>query len=191
MAVTPPASMSKIRAEFGGSGRMSGYKRGGGIVPDHANTAPISVSAPRMSQFNNTSRDAPAPSLAVNMQDSFANDFRPQGGPWAWAGFRFSSDGNAYTQNSNYGDRVAYRWISAGDPSQVQVMCTVSEQSEANIVQGVLNQWIAANAGWNIECNNFRPSIYATLYIQFRNAANGQLLGSCSVSLSAQQGEPI
>lgn len=51
--VTAPVSMSKIKAVFGGTGRMSEYYRGGPRVPNIAANNAISTTAAglRMSQF--------------------------------------------------------------------------------------------------------------------------------------------
>jgi hypothetical protein len=192
MTVTPPASMSKVRGEYGGDGRMSQYRRAGGIVPDHANTAPISTSLPRMSQFNNTSKDPPAPSLGVNLQSDFSNDSRPDGSNIrAWAGWSFNPNGTAYRSNSQYGDRAAYTWLTAGNAQDVQFYCTVDSQEGASVA-GQINQWVGPNAAWwNISTTNLTKSVNAQLTVQARVASTGQGLGLCTISLYATEGEPI
>lgn len=60
MAVTSPASLSKIRTEFGsGSTRLTGFNRGGGYVANHENNGAIATSTGslRLSQFLNTDKN--------------------------------------------------------------------------------------------------------------------------------------
>ncbi len=65
--ITAPVSMSKIRAKFGGTGPLSTYRRGGGLVPDIPVNAAISTTANglRISQFEgaDTVTLPPAPTL--------------------------------------------------------------------------------------------------------------------------------
>jgi len=192
MAVTPPASMSKIRGEYGGAGRMSGYKRGGGTVPDHANTASISPSAPRMSQFNNTSATPPTPTVGVNLQNGFSSDNRPQGSAArSWAGWSFNVNGLAYQSSSMFGDRSVYTWLTAGNANDIQFYATVDFQDGASVV-GAVNQWVGPNqAFWNISTTNVVKAVSASLTIQARVASTGQVLGSCQISLNASEGAPI
>lgn len=65
-AVSNPASFSSLRAAcsaegYGSSTNLSGYNRGGGIVPDHANTAGVSATDAglALSQFNGVTIPTP------------------------------------------------------------------------------------------------------------------------------------
>ena len=76
--VTAPVSFSKVRTEFGtGSTLLSAYRRGGGIVPVHGNTTPISATAAglTLSQFSGTSTTAPVGPHTVNVSPSTVTGF--------------------------------------------------------------------------------------------------------------------
>ena len=64
--ISNPASFSSVRAActaegYGSNTAMSAYRRGGGITPDHANTAGISTTAAglRLSQFSGVTIPSP------------------------------------------------------------------------------------------------------------------------------------
>lgn len=83
MAITAPVSLSKIRAEFGGPGRLSAYVRGGAYVPNTPANSAISTTASglRMSQFLGASATT-AVSIAIS-PTSISHPYLPNGMSWS------------------------------------------------------------------------------------------------------------
>lgn len=74
MAVSAPASLSKIRAEFGTSAsNLKSFYRSGGYVANHENNAAIASSATslRISQFVNTDTDFEATATGVKGTEGY------------------------------------------------------------------------------------------------------------------------
>lgn len=93
MAVTSPASLSKIRNEFGtGAANLKSFNRGGGYVANHDNNGAISSSSSslRISQYLNTDKD-------------FDTEYGSNSGRWtsgtnsAYDGFSYSEIAAGYT----------------------------------------------------------------------------------------------
>lgn len=188
MAVQPPASMSKIRAEFGANGRLSQYRRGGGVVPDHANTAPVGTGNLRVSMFNGTSRDPPAPSLHVNLQDDSSSDFQPEGSQFeAWADYRFDVNGYTYSGGSSTGTRLSYQWLTAGNANDLEFYAQYTYVNGSPV--GPSGRWFGINeARWYLPTRRGGGAELG-IAVQVRLRATGQVLGSANIGLSAWNGQ--
>lgn len=110
MAVSNPATLSSVRAEFGGDGRLRQYTRGGGLVPNgppQNNNIATDVNSLRLSQFAGAIRIV-TPTL---QPASTSTSIDGPGGTSCY--IFFAPDGNVYINQDGY-QSAAYRWLPNG-----------------------------------------------------------------------------
>lgn len=111
--ITVPVSMSKIRAKFGGTGPLSSYRRGGGLVPDIPVNAAISTTAAglRISQFEGADVVALPPTPTLNYANITAVHYDAG---TATAELFFRTTGVVAGRENFGGYNTLYTWLPSG-----------------------------------------------------------------------------
>jgi hypothetical protein len=98
MPITGPISLKKLQTEFGGSGRLSEYVRGGSLVPDAPANSNVSANAVglHLSSFLNAAKTASALTLAyVPTQAYSSTTTNTASGTYASAIYTFTANGGS------------------------------------------------------------------------------------------------
>lgn len=183
MAITSPASMSKIVAEFGGPGNLKAYYRGGPRVPNIPANAAISTDPNLLaiSQFVGATAASPP---AVAMPDTY-NYGQAQVGS-AEASISINSDGSWSNSALDGGP-----WLTAGVAADVEVYAANGSTSNATWI-GTFNTWVSlANGGTWILSRNIQGTSYGSITFTFRNKNTLAQLDTASASMEAYKGIPV
>ena len=186
MAVTSPASLSKIIAEFGGPNNLAAYVRGGAYVPNTSANSAISTTASGLaiSQFVGASKDNPA---TVNLIDLFVSDSRPQGAAiTAYAECQLQNNGQIWTSNSQFPSQLRGSWLTGGSASDYEIYASVMAGLPS---YGVVNQWLnlGTTRSWGVESTG--PTKTSMLSLQIRRIGTTTILDTSTLNLSASVGE--
>lgn len=146
MAVSSPARLRSIQAEFGGPTWFSAYVRGGAYVGTSSTTGNIGTARAglRMGAFTNAQKTVgPALPPTPGFRNSSSADSR-RGKGSSSASVVFGADGWCYNQRENQGRYNDYVWLPAGRAAgeyQIRVRGNSSSAWSA---------WVALGSGFTV-----------------------------------------
>ncbi len=186
--ITAPVSLSKIREKFGGTGPLSDYRRGGGLVPDIPANANISTTAAGLSIAQFLGADVSAGSTATFPTSSLIRSRVDNGaGLECRAEARFNADGNAYRYTNQNGLQTIGAWLLTGAASDFEIYCT---HEGTPLSLGTLNTWLdmGTTRTWRLATSTNDRSYDATLTFQIRRKSDGVIVATGSYTLEVQKG---
>lgn len=161
MAVSNPASLSSVRAEFGGPGNLAAYVRGGAWVASNASaTIATTVGALKLSQFNGVSK----PSAALQATANSISSGSAQKGTFTIGTVTVTATGGngSYT----YGVPTLVSGQDSGDFTTVFVYSRTGNQAvfrATNISAGGETVW----GNWRIPVTSNSVTVYATFSVHW------------------------
>lgn len=186
--ITEPVSLSKIREKFGGTGPLSDYRRGGGLVPDIPANANISTTAAGLSIAQFLGADVSAGSTATFPTSIVIRSRTDNGtGLECRAEARFNADGNAYRYTNQNGLQTIGAWLLTGVASDFEIYCT---HAGTALSSGTLNTWLdmGTTRTWRLATTANDRSFDATLTFQIRRKSDGAIVATGSYTLEVQKG---
>jgi len=208
MPVSNPAKMSSIKAEFGGTNKLSDYRRGGTYVPSNsASTISTTVNGLAISQFSGVSKPAPAPSLTLQQTDIWHGFYIPEGFGLAEANAAvyLNLDGKVNKMHTFNGGTSGGNWLSGAVNGLLQYK--VNSISTDNIGYGpyTITKFPNATTGW-LDLNSHltialildrsnnssnwwvNAGVELNAQIGFRFKSNQQSLGNINFTVTVSNG---
>ncbi len=184
MPVGNPPTLAAVMAEFGGSGRLTDYVRGGPLVPDIPANAAISTTAAglKLSQFAGAQK---ASGGTVSLSDHTVLAFAHPNTA-ASASVTMHSNGS-FTWATNDGGSGSFpgEWLTGGVPSEYEVLATTTGGTAGT---GTMGRWLPMSSShtWTrVRAAAGIVSWYFTL--QVRKIGTTNVLDSCTIHLYAEK----
>lgn len=186
--ITAPVTMAKIIEKFGGSGVLSSYRRGGGLVPDIPANAAISTTAAGLTLGSFIGADTMTEGTVQFASTVIARSRVANGGQECRAEVRFNADGNVVSYRNQNGLTTLWVWLLSGSNTEFQIYC--SKGPGIALTVGTLDTWLdmTSNLTWRLATSANDRDYDATLSFQIRRKSTGAVLVTGTAQLQVTKG---